>query len=122
MWRMRTVATRRNVSARTGSAFRHERRDLGLPVRDQRAQAYRTARRLDPVQPFDVAQAHETIGKDQALPHHRHQRGAAGDDPGVIAVFLEQRERLVDGTRRPIIEGVHGSTARAAAWIDSTIL
>ena len=105
-----------------GQALRHERRDLGLPVRNQRAEADRTARRLDPVEPFDVAQAHETTGKHQALPHHRHQRGAARDDPGVVAVLLEEREHLVDGTRRPIVEGVHGSTALAAAWIDSTIL
>ena len=91
-------------------------------MRDERAQTHAAVRRLDARETLHVAQAHQAAGLNQALSHHRHERGAPRDDARVVSALLKDREDFVERPRRAILEGVHERAIRAAAWIDSTIL
>ena len=44
----------------------------------------------------EVVDVDERLGPGEAQLHHRQQAVPAGDEPGLGAVLLEQRERVVD--------------------------
>jgi hypothetical protein len=79
----------------------------------ERAEA---AQRLDPAQPDDVVRLGEAPG------HQQHHGSAAGHQVRVVAVALQQPDRLLDGVRLVVVEGPHrGHALRAAARTASTI-
>ena len=86
------------------------------------AEAQRAVRRFDPVEALNVAQAHQAGRAHQTLAQHGHERRPTRDDPSVLAVFPQDRERLVDRSRRAIVEAVHARLRSAAVRIDSRIL
>jgi hypothetical protein len=89
---------------------------------DESAEPKGAVGRLDPVQPLDIAQAHEAAWTNQMLSHHGHERGAAGNDPRVLAMLTKDSEGFIEPSRGAILEGVHARLRSAAARIDSTIL
>ena len=56
---------------------------------------------------------------DQPLPQEQHRRGTAGHEVRIVAVELEQRERLLQRAWLVVVEA-HDATP-AARWIARTI-
>ena len=52
----------------------------------------------------EVVDVDEHLGPGQAQLHHRQQAVAAGDEPGLGAVALEQREGVVDAGGPLVLE------------------
>jgi hypothetical protein len=59
---------------------------------------------LDPdvVEVSQVVDIDEALGPGQPQLHHRQQAVAAGDEPGLGAVTIEQRQRVLDA-RGPLV-------------------
>jgi hypothetical protein len=91
-----------------GQARAKERGYLRVTLSHEGPEADGAVRRFGPVASGHVVQAHQAGRAQQALAQHGHQSGAAGDDPSLVSVLLEDGERLVEGARGAIVEGVHG--------------
>ena len=91
-------------------------------MRDEGANANAAVRGLDPVEPGNLAQAHEIARANQSLPHHGDQGGAARDHSGLVPMLTQDGERFVERPRRRVLEGVHARLRWAAVRIDSMIL
>ncbi len=124
--------TRERLGER-GAVGGHVRRALRLAVGGQRADLKTSiGGAAHATQLGDGPQADDVSGLDEALPHHQHQRGAAGHQVGVLAVPAEEVDRFGHGRggveierRRhqatPAVSGWAGAPL-AAASIESTIL
>ena len=59
----------------------------------------------DAVQPGNPVHVHDHRRTGQPQAHERHQALSAGEDLAVVAVLVEQADRLVECLRAEIIEG-----------------
>ena len=100
----------RHAAERLGQDWKpllQKRREFRLAMRDQGPQANRAVGRVDPSEPLNVTQAHDTPRAHQVLSQHGHEGGATRDDSRVVAVFPEGGKGLLDRPRRAIVERVH---------------
>jgi len=72
----------------------------------------------DAAELIDRAERDHVPGPEEALPHEEHGGGAAGHEVRVLAISVEQRERLGERPRLVVIERHAGPAAR---WIARTI-
>ena len=94
-------------------------RPLHGAVRRHRADPQAAVRHgRDAAELIDRAQPDHVPGPEEALTQEEHGRGPAGHEVRVLAVSVEQRERLSERPRLVVIERHAGPAAR---WIARTI-
>ena len=101
----------RHVVEEAPAALADPRRPLDVAVARDRADRQRLAAEAQVVQLGERVDVDQHGGTRQAEPHRRNQALAAGQHPGVGAVLLQVRERLVGGVSPMVIEGCrnHGA-------------
>jgi len=83
----------------------HQRARFDLAVGDQRADAQAIADPRDAAQRVQRGEVDQQRRFGQAHRQRRHQRLPPGEQPGVVAVLLQQAQHLLDGRRLDVVEG-----------------